>query len=99
MLEEVAPQVLRSIFKLKNIRRAEGVAGQLVGAAIETLGTDTPFYLDTRGLVSSWPGSMTVVVSFLWVYMLNRVADLFCFSMIHDHLPTIVLRLHMLEVA
>ncbi|KAI0683948.1 heme peroxidase [Cytidiella melzeri] len=61
MLEEIAPQVLRSIFRLKNVRRAEGVAGSLVGAAMNTHGTNTPFYLDVKGLVSPWPGSMTVV--------------------------------------
>ena len=63
ILEEIAPQMLRSIFKRKNLRRFEGTMGQLVGSTVDKQGTNVPFYLDSRGLVSSWPGSLYVVVS------------------------------------
>ncbi|KAI0094227.1 heme peroxidase [Irpex rosettiformis] len=75
ILEEIAPQLLRSIFKKKNLRRAEGVAGRLAGASLDKQGTDIPFYLDSRGLVSSWPGSLTVVVSLKFNLLCRSSAD------------------------
>lgn len=57
------PEVIKVIFRLKNLRRAEGVAGRLAGFALEQYGTESPVYLDDTGNITYWPGSMTLVVS------------------------------------
>lgn len=57
------PEVIKVIFRLKNLRRAEGAAGRMAGFTLPTYGTDGPMYLDDAGNLSHWPGSMTLVVS------------------------------------
>lgn len=61
--EATIPEVLKQIFRLKNLRRAEGPAGRLAGFSLPTYGTESPVYLDDAGNMSYWPGAMTLVVS------------------------------------
>ena len=55
------PQVIRSVFKLKNIRRAPGNSGYLnrfEQALYET--TPAHLYIDENGNITPWPASMMV---------------------------------------
>ena len=61
--EHTIPEVLKVIFRLKNLRRAEGAPGRLAGFNLPTNGTDSPIFLDDAGNLTYWPGSMTLVVS------------------------------------
>ena len=61
--EQAIPEMLRAIFRLKNLRRAEGPAGRLAGFYKPTNGTDAPVFLDETGNVTFWPGSLYLVVS------------------------------------
>ncbi|KAI0347729.1 heme peroxidase [Trametopsis cervina] len=61
LFDEVVPEVLGAVFRLKNVRRAEGITGKLAGNVVQKLGTPTPFYLNETGDVTPWPVSMTVV--------------------------------------
>ncbi|KAG8894697.1 hypothetical protein FRB99_001047 [Tulasnella sp. 403] len=57
----VMPQVMRSIFTLKNVRRAPGESGKLNRFQQRLYGS-TPgnLYIDARGNVTPWPASMTI---------------------------------------
>ena len=57
-----AAEILKVIFSLKNLRRANGTAGHMAQFNVDTFGTETKMYLDNNGNVSPWPGSLTVVV-------------------------------------
>jgi len=59
--ESVMPQVIRSIFTLKNIRRAPGQSGQL-NRFRNVLYETTPswLYLDVNGNITPWPASMMI---------------------------------------
>ena len=61
--EQAIPEMIKVIFRLKNLRRAEGAAGVLAGFTQPSNGTDVPLYLDDTGNVTYWPGSLTLVVS------------------------------------
>jgi linoleate 10R-lipoxygenase len=61
--EQTIPEIIKVIFRLKNLRRAEGVAGRLAGFLLPSNGTDAPVYLDATGNITYWPGTMTLVVS------------------------------------
>lgn len=55
------PQVMRSIFSLNNVRRAQGRSGQLnrfTNVLFET--TPSYLYVDSKGNVSPWPASMLI---------------------------------------
>ena len=60
--ENTIPEMIKVIFRLKNLRRADGVAGKLVGFTASQYGTDSLLYLDATGNVTPWPGAMTLVV-------------------------------------
>lgn len=61
--EHTIPEVLKVIFRLKNLRRAEGVPGRLAGFTLSNYKTDSPVYLDDAGNLTNWPSSLTLVVS------------------------------------
>jgi len=54
-------EIVKIVFQLKNVRRAVGDAGKLTGFTEIINGTDTEFYVQRNGSVSSWPGSMHIV--------------------------------------
>ncbi|CAE6536627.1 unnamed protein product [Rhizoctonia solani] len=58
--ERTMPAVIKSIFKLKNIRRAPGESGKLRSFTQDLHGTKQTMFLSARGLVTPWPASMTV---------------------------------------
>lgn len=55
-------EIVKVVFKLKNVRRAAGDAGKLVGFTEVINKTETDFYIQRNGSVSTWPGSMHIVV-------------------------------------
>jgi len=59
---ETIIEVVRAVFKLKNIRRAPGDAGKLHGFTEIINETETDFFVQRNGKVSPWPGSMIIVV-------------------------------------
>ena len=75
--EKTIPEVIKVIFRLKNLRRAEGVAGRLAGFTTETYGTESPVYIDDTGNITYWPGSMTLVVSSKCFAMLLHIKLMF----------------------
>ncbi|KAG8750070.1 hypothetical protein FRC12_013089 [Ceratobasidium sp. 428] len=60
--EQTMPAVLRSIFKLKNVRRAPGISGRLQSFKQDIHGTQQTMYLSSKGMISPWPGSMVIQV-------------------------------------
>lgn len=65
--EQTIPEILKIVFSLKNLRRAEGTAGKMAGFMLNAFGTDNRMYLDNTGNVTPWPGSLTLVVRILFV--------------------------------
>ncbi|KAI0081382.1 heme peroxidase [Panus rudis PR-1116 ss-1] len=61
--EQTIPEILKIIFKLKNIRRAPGTAGKMASFMLPAYGTDNKTYIDGTGNITPWPGSLTIVVS------------------------------------
>ncbi|KAG8753435.1 hypothetical protein FRC11_007438 [Ceratobasidium sp. 423] len=59
--EQFVAVILREIFKLKSIRRAPGVLGQLDGFDSDVLGTTVRSYIDDNGGISPWPTSLVVM--------------------------------------
>ena len=62
------PEVLKVIFGLKNLRRAEDPAGHMAQFMLNQFGTDNKMYIDNTGNFSPWPGSLTVIVSGLHLW-------------------------------
>jgi len=64
-------EIVKVIFKLKNIRRAPGDAGNLARFTETVHETETDFFVQRDGSVSPWPGSMYIVVSSIsqWFYV------------------------------
>ncbi|KAF8600486.1 heme peroxidase [Ceratobasidium sp. AG-I] len=58
--EKTMPAVIRSVFKLKNLRRAPGESGKLRCFTQDLHGTTQKMYLSAKGMVTPWPGSMVV---------------------------------------
>jgi len=54
------PYVLRSIFRLKNLRRGPGKSGQLNRFTQDLYGTKQHMYLSETGMPTPWPGSMVL---------------------------------------
>jgi len=55
-------EIVKAVFKLKNVRRAPGNAGKLHRFTEIINETETDFYVQRNGSVSPWPGSMHIVV-------------------------------------
>jgi len=54
-------EIVKVVFKLKNIRRAPGDAGKLIRFTEIVHETETDFFVQRDGSVSPWPGSMYIV--------------------------------------
>jgi cytochrome P450 len=54
-------EIVKVIFGLKNLRRAAGDAGRLVGFTEIENETEVNVYLTSKGTTSAWPGSMHLV--------------------------------------
>lgn len=61
---EAITEIVKSIFKLKNIRRAPGNAGKLHGFTEIVNQTETDYFIQRDGSVNFWPGSVQIVVCF-----------------------------------
>ncbi|KAF8579879.1 heme peroxidase [Ramaria rubella] len=59
--EHTIAEILKVIFGLKNVRRAQGDAGKLVGFTTVINETETNVYVQPNGTTSPWPGSMHLV--------------------------------------
>ncbi|KAF9477868.1 heme peroxidase [Pholiota conissans] len=57
----VIGEMMKVIFKLRNIRRAPGDAGQLKRIVESINETDTDFFVQRNGTISRWPGPMQIV--------------------------------------
>jgi hypothetical protein len=60
---EAITEMVQTILGQKNIRRAVGDAGQLLGLRKMSNGTENYVYLQTDGSLTAWPTRMHVVVS------------------------------------
>ncbi|THH01371.1 hypothetical protein EW026_g1293 [Hermanssonia centrifuga] len=60
-IDKTIPEIMKVIFRLKNLRRAPGPAGHMAGFMLNAFGTDNRMYIDNTGNVSPWPGSLTVL--------------------------------------
>ncbi|KAJ7160327.1 heme peroxidase [Mycena filopes] len=56
--EQTIAEIVKVVFKLKNVRRAEGDSGRLAGFKQIVNETETNVYLTPYGTTSPWPGSM-----------------------------------------
>ncbi|KAG6830523.1 hypothetical protein H0H87_007821, partial [Tephrocybe sp. NHM501043] len=54
-------EIVKSVFSLKNVRRAPGDEGKLHGFSEIIHETETEFFVQRNGTVSAWPGSMHIV--------------------------------------
>ncbi|KAF8516240.1 heme peroxidase [Gautieria morchelliformis] len=59
--EQTIAEILKVVFGLKNVRRAPGKAGQLVGYTTVINETETNVYVHPNGTTSPWPASMHLV--------------------------------------
>ena len=59
--EQTLLAVMRVIFSLKNLRRAEGRQGQLASFKDTQQGTSIRMYTDDKGAMTPWPGQLMVV--------------------------------------
>ncbi|KAF5372318.1 hypothetical protein D9615_009241 [Tricholomella constricta] len=54
-------EIVKVVFKLKNLRPAPGDAGKLAGFSEVIRGSESQYYLTRNGAVSTWPGSLHIV--------------------------------------
>ncbi|KAF8662084.1 hypothetical protein AX16_001194 [Volvariella volvacea WC 439] len=59
--EQTIAEIVKVVFSLKNVRRAPGNAGKLVGFTEVINETETNVFIKPNGTLSSWPGSMYLV--------------------------------------
>lgn len=86
--EQTIAETVKVVFSLKNIRRADGNAGRLGGFTVIKDETETNVYLKPNGILTSWPGSMYLVVSFICLFAVEEGLNSTCHSTtMHDHLP------------
>lgn len=62
--EQTIAEIVKVVFKLKNVRRAAGDAGKLAGFKMVINETETNVYLTPYGTTTPWPGSMYLAVRF-----------------------------------
>ncbi|KAF5370929.1 hypothetical protein D9615_009815 [Tricholomella constricta] len=60
--QQTIVEIVKAVFRLKNVRRAPGDAGKLHGFVEIIHDTETDFYVQRNGTVSPWPGSLHIVV-------------------------------------
>ncbi|KAJ7469076.1 heme peroxidase [Mycena latifolia] len=61
LAEQTITEIIKVVFRLKNVRRAPGVAGRLAGYKTIINETETNMYLTPYGTSTPWPGSMHLV--------------------------------------
>ncbi len=61
--EETFTEIIKYLFLLPGLRRAEGAAGVLAGFDADQFGTNGRMYIGASGNWSPWPGSLFVDVS------------------------------------
>ncbi|KAG8925416.1 hypothetical protein FRC02_009696 [Tulasnella sp. 418] len=59
--EAMIPQLLRSIFSLKNLRRGPGISGYLNRFKQDVHGTEQYLYVNAKGQAGPWPASMVLL--------------------------------------
>ncbi|KAJ7923789.1 heme peroxidase [Mycena leptocephala] len=59
--EQTITEIVKVVFKLKNVRRAAGDAGRLAGFKTIINETETNMFMTPYGTTSPWPGSMFIV--------------------------------------
>ncbi|KAF8066489.1 heme peroxidase [Lyophyllum atratum] len=59
--QQTITEIVKVVFRLKNIRRAPGDAGKLHCFTQDIHETPTDFYVQRSGTVSAWPGSLHIV--------------------------------------
>ncbi|KAF8209473.1 heme peroxidase [Mycena galopus ATCC 62051] len=59
--EQTIAEIVKVVFKLKNVRRGPGDEGKLAGFKMVVNETETNVYLTPYGTTSPWPGSMYLV--------------------------------------
>ncbi|TFK61201.1 heme peroxidase [Pluteus cervinus] len=59
--EQTIAEIIKVVFKLKNVRRAPGNAGRLAMFTEVINETETNVFVKPNGTLSSWPGSMVLV--------------------------------------
>ncbi|KAG5638617.1 hypothetical protein H0H81_011507 [Sphagnurus paluster] len=59
--QQTIAEIVRAVFKLKNLRRAPGQAGRLKGFTENIRGSESQYYLTRNGAVTTWPGSLHLV--------------------------------------
>ncbi|KAJ6583033.1 heme peroxidase [Mycena vulgaris] len=62
--EQTIAEIVKVVFKLKNVRRAAGHTGKLAGFKKIVNETETNVYITPYGTTTPWPGSMYLLVSF-----------------------------------
>ncbi|KAF9258714.1 heme peroxidase [Marasmius fiardii PR-910] len=77
--EQTITEIVRVVFSLKNVRRAPGNDGKLVGFTELQNETATNVYLTDYGTTSAWPGSMILAVSLSSGLVLQSM-NVFCSS-------------------
>ncbi|KAI0789558.1 heme peroxidase [Abortiporus biennis] len=59
--QRVIVEIMKIVFSLKNVRRADGTAGRMESFMVNQLNTDNKMYIDNQGFVSPFPSSLTIV--------------------------------------
>ncbi|RDB17409.1 Psi-producing oxygenase A [Hypsizygus marmoreus] len=59
--QQTLTEVVKAVFKLKNVRRAAGNAGKLTGFTEIIHDTERDFHIQRNGTATPWPGSMHIV--------------------------------------
>ena len=70
--EQTIAEILSVVFKLQNVRRASGDAGRLSGFTEIVNETENNVFIKPNGTTSPWPGSMYLVVSRGFFFLLTR---------------------------
>ena len=67
----VVPEILKVVFSLKNLRRADGTAGYMAQFNVDTFGTETKMYLDNNDNVSQLEPVPLVSTTLAWATTTN----------------------------
>jgi len=59
--EQTIAEIVKVVFRLRNVRRAPGNAGRLVGFKTVVNETETNMFVKPNGTLTTWPGSMVLV--------------------------------------
>jgi hypothetical protein len=74
-------EIVKAVFKLKNVRRAPGNAGRQHRFTEIVNETETDYYIQRDGTVGAWPTSMHIVVC---PFVYNPVVEFFSYGVCHS---------------